>query len=1184
MRTINDNLSRALWLALTVASGFLIAACGGGTDPLGAPCDRSTDCETSGQVCLEGFCQTCTESAACVADSNYLAEGRTQCREGLCTACDSGQVGCACVDGSCTSGECVGEVCVDCARGALGCICRLNGTCDAGGVCGDGLCTQCTPGSENCPCGSGEVCDGSLSCRQGTCVDANCTDGTVDCPCDVAGECLGGDVYCDGTNTCRTCASDVPGCPCDGEDACQGDNYCGGMDCVACPETEKPETCGCTASAQCAGDLVCDMNQLVCRASIDCSQLDCLPNQLCEADLEGDFGGDAICVPESCVPGFYWDGAACAEQGEPCLDGSGEPTATGQQCARDNQVCVDAAMGGQCVQTCGSLGCAVDRRDCMPGARLEDDALCLGCEPGYVDMGGICMLDPTGTCVEGVPGSISTDCAMRGRDCVTLEGGAACGACQAGTSVNPRTGQCEPARACGESVCFDGQFCFYPQAGSTPQCRQRCPDGQAIDVNGQCVSCGTLSCGEGRIFGAQVDGQCACEEEVFCADVTDGSELRCRVRPCPDGTAGPVGGPMNPSQCTSCSVTCGDDPGESDRIWPWRDPFAQCFCETLDDYYRPLGVNALPAICDNDADGWIAESAELVYDAASNPPQGGPDLATLANFRCARRTVDRVRLVNEYGQSRNVGLCGDAIVDWAPSTSAADACPNGLTTVTMFENDELENDNTLMLDNTKYPAFGDRKLAASELNALTKACVSFEGDFNANGVEDVEEVQPAQRSDVVGVSVQDEDVLFGAVSYFLELHTSGYEPGVRNAPGTYVVSERSRCEMEFPLTYTVGRDGYWTSCTRRRRGDYDVGDAVGRLGGDFGQFSCGQETGTCALEAPVGTGMSVDGDDVEDHDLCSLRDAGQLPLDDEPWLGMTHHSQFQCARISLGAAKNRIASDLLSEPGVLDTAYDFNDCGAVSCNGEAGCVESLSQSEETNQPDVPVISCRYANRAEVSTDQVGFVARRFLQSPGPYERGCIDESKDTIVGTPIGSPEVDQGFSRFCPGFLTNFESVLTAANRGDFGKLICSCSVNYAGADCEVSCPTRLRRDDRKLHVGGMDTPARTNLTGRQLADYGCEENGFCALHAPVEDEAFGGGRRGYWMCGEFASSTGDPSGLTGSGAITGGAPQAIELVGVVPQVPMVRVPLTTSTTACSSGGPCFRDAGGNPRALRLY
>lgn len=1144
-----------------------VLGCGSGQDTPAGTCETSAQCTTAGELCVAGACTRCEASGACEADAIYAARSETQCREGLCTACEPGLVGCACVEGACTTGECVAGSCTDCTRGDPGCVCLDSGACNPGALCGsDDLCQPCTLGAELCGCDTG-ACDDGLTCTDDVCVEDTCPAGSLDCACD-GGACET-TLYCDSSSLCRACSSDIAGCPCDDQDACGGDNYCDATLCAACPDEDKPATCGCTATDQCAPSLICDAEDFVCRDALACGDLACLPNQLCEIQSTGPTAGDAYCVPETCVTGYVWDATAGACAPLPtasCTDASGAPSAEALACRALDRACVDGAFGPVCVDTCQTLACASARRDCTPGATITTDAVCGGCEPGYLEVQGACALDPAATCTAGVPGSIEAACAARFRTCEQYTNGASCGACTGDRAVDPRTGQCVEVEACGESECFAGEFCHYPQDGRPPECRLRCPSGMAMTEGGACVSCGALSCGSGEIHGALVDNQCVCEEQVFCAYNSD-SGSRCRATPCaPREAVSVLGG-----ACTPCNVTCGNDLGETARVWPWRDQFGGCFCETTDDFYQPYGGGATAMACDQDEDGWINVTAQNAYESARIGANNVPDAATLANFRCARRTIDRIRLVNELGQRRDIGLCGTSgtIVDWAPGQAPIE-CLNGPNVVTLAESDTLESDSLLSADDIQFPDYGGRKLHAAELNAMTKACVSVDADFNLNGVTDLVEQQPLDRTTLPGST--DAELLFRAASYFVETHQGYYlPPGAGAGPGVYVVEERSRCDASFPLGYEVDQ-GYWRGCERKRNPSFDaLSPTASRTTMDFAQFGCTDATGSCELPPPLTTGTTTDGDLVVDHDVCALRAAGQ-PIADEPWRGMNHHSQFICAQIGAGSARYRVAPSDLNGPSVTNPGFDFNACGAVACAGEPGCEESIVRDEATNQPLVPSVDCAYTEGTTVPANAVGFVSARYVQltTQDPYVRGCINEAVE---------------FSELCPGYATNPDAVLTSANRGDSGKLICGCGVEYAGNACEYACAVRSGADG-KLHFGG---PERTNLSVQEQQQYGCivgpgqTDGGFCTQHAPDAAAGFAGGRRGYWMCGETrVTRPTDPAQLHPTGTFASG--EIVRMSGAISSSPVLRVPMASTATSACAGGTCFIDADGNPRSVTAY
>lgn len=1156
-------------LFLIVAALATASGCAGGDEPA-ASCSTSAECATAGQLCVGGACVGCEASAACEADAVSASAGRTQCYEGLCTTCAPGLVGCACVEGACTTGECVGGTCTDCDRGDPGCVCLDSGACKPGALCGGGgLCEACTLGAELCACDAG-ACGEGLACVGDVCVEDACPAGSLECPCD-GGACAAS-LYCDATSLCRACSSDVAGCPCDAQGACGGDNYCDRTStrCAACPAADKPSDCGCTATAQCAAGLVCGPESFVCRSARTCADLACLPNQLCEIQTTGPTAGDAYCVPETCVAGYAWDAGAGACVPLPtasCTDASGAPSAEAAACRAGGKACVDGASGPVCVDTCQTLGCATARRACTPGATVTADAVCAACEPGYVDVQGACALDPAATCAAGAPGSIEATCDALSRTCEQYASGASCGACTGGRALDPRTGQCVEVEACGESQCFAGEFCHYPQDGRPPECRLRCPAGSAMSEVGACVSCGALSCGSGEVHGALVEGRCACEAQVFCAYDSD-SGARCRTNPCgPQEAVSTLGG-----ACTPCNVTCGNDTGETSRVWPWRDQFGGCFCETADDFYQPYGGGATATACDQDGDGWINATAQNAYSSARRGANGTPDAATLANFRCARRTIDRIRLVNELGQRRDIGLCGTSgvVLDWAPGRAPVE-CLNGPNVVTLAEADTLESDSLLSGDDLQFPRYGSRKLRAAELNALTKACVSVDADFNLNGVTDLVEQQALDRTALPGAT--DAELLFRAASYFVETHRGYYQPpGAGTGPGVYVVEETSRCDASFPLGYQVDQ-GYWRGCTRKRNPGFDaVSPTASRTTMDFAQFGCADRTGTCALPPPLTTGTSTDGDNVVDHDVCALRAAGQYPIADEPWRGMNHHSQFLCAQVGAGTAPYRVAPASLSGPTVTNPAFDYNTCGAVSCAGQAGCEESFLD-DDSNQPHTPNLDCGYTAGTAVPADAVGFVSARYLQlaAQDAYVRGCVNEAVE---------------MSALCPGYTTNPDAVLTSGNRGDHGKLVCGCGLEYAGEECEYVCP-QPAGSDGKLHFGG---PERSNLSLAEQQLYGCiagpgqTDGGFCTQHAPAPAEGFAGGRRGFWMCGGITVTRNvDPSAPPFlSGTLSGGG--LVRLAGGIRTSPVSRVPMASTATSACAGGTCFVDASGNPRRVSAY
>jgi hypothetical protein len=282
-----------------------------------------------------GGCASCSKPSQ-VTDSGTPDAG-----------CD-GLVGCACVAGACTTGECVGGTCTSCQRGAGGCVCRANGTCDVGQQCDAGLCSTCPGGTNGCPCNSGDTCNTGLTCASGTCVPNNCTDGANGCPCRTTGMPCDGTMYCDGTMRCQNCTSDVPGCPCDPGNTCM------------------------------AG-LVCASGTTTCRAAVSCNDLadagTCLPHQACKEQA----GSDAVCLAGMCSANFKWDSVAmmCV----PCVS---------MGCTMEP----DCTPGGMFAQTC-----ATQNRACTTNGMV---AACGSCLSGFTDSMGTCIPEPTcGTSADG---------------------------------------------------------------------------------------------------------------------------------------------------------------------------------------------------------------------------------------------------------------------------------------------------------------------------------------------------------------------------------------------------------------------------------------------------------------------------------------------------------------------------------------------------------------------------------------------------------------------------------------------------------------------------------------------------------------------------------------------------------------------------------------------------------------
>ena len=901
--------------------------------------------------------------------------------------------------------HCIEGVCETCEAGTLDCVCFVNGSCDAMLSCDDDdICEACVPGTQGCPCDAGSCVDDLVCGGDDVCVPDSCTLGALNCPCD-AGNCAGDDAYCGPMNTCLACSSDIAGCPCDAGEVCQGANFCDAGTCAACPDTDAPDGCACQQNLDCATGLACDDDDRTCRTPKTCAEL-CLANQLC--DVSG--AGDPVCVPNACVDGYTWDGTACVMQQIETCDGRDASIDKSVECDGLNKVCVETGrQSAVCVDTCAIIGdtCAMQNRDCDEGD-VDADAACGICRLGYADDGnGACVVDTTVNCSPASGTSILAACQARNQVCVEITGGGAeCGGCLNDTYVfDPSRNACVQGQTCGGVVCASDEYCDYPQTGGPPVCTTipgSCAGSEAFDAGtSACIAC-TESCGVDGAHPVTIDGACVCAEDLFCAYQYDGAGDRCVTNgstPCANGEAFD----STNNSCITCNITCGDDEGERARAWVLSTKDGSCTCETQEGYYVPFGGASKPLRCDADVDGWINSTANQTFEVARD----ARDAATLSNFRCELRQIDAVVLENEWGQKRHVSLCGNDLVDYEPGPPPA--CGNGFTRLTLFEADKLDSDDAITLDDTNFPLYGGRKLAASEVNALTKACVSENGDFNLNGVEDLREEQSVERTRINGLTfTSDEEFVFHSMAHFLELHRTRYvRPARAGEAGRYVISERSRCDAgaDFALGYTRGE--YWRQCSRSRRATWDQ-SALSYNGYDFAKWGCSaQPSGTCAIESPPLTGMDTDNDRVEDHGLCDNRAAGLLPLGNTPWRGMNHHSQFQCVVLK-GASPSgnheRLLTDTLFEPNMPSSgSYVFNDCAANACAaGMIGCAESLGQG--ALQPRATQLGCVVETRSSASIGDVGFLSARYTpEGKPPPSLAPTNEAASTSRTAPMAS-------------------------------------------------------------------------------------------------------------------------------------------------------------------------------------
>jgi hypothetical protein len=791
------------------------------------------------------------------------------------------------------------------------------------------------------------------------------------------------------------------GCPC-GADGCSTGECIDGT-CVECRRGE----------ADC-----------VCRANGTCSAgLRCSAASLCEA----------------CPPGD--EGCAC-QDGDGCAEGLLCDTG---RCVTDR--CVDGAASCRCRQT---------SPECDGDAYCDEDNLCRVCTSDVVG----CPCNEVERCFgQTVCDAVELLC-REPLSCAALLTGGLCGANQACIAENGLDAvciaeTCDPefkwtgtaCKACVTAGCLNEPSCMNVNGGLGSQC---------VLENRSCVeAAGDAACGAClRGFVEALDG--TCREAPLCGDVTCASDEYCEASgaapvcakvPCPGGQA------LNSTRkCQSCSLSCSGD-GLTGRLWPRTTLGDECACETSDGFFSS-GIGFVRA-CDADGDGWVNELAD--------DKQIRADPALKANARCRIRTVNRVRLFDEYGVSIDVLSCTDGLKQASQRLAASEGGgqvggglalytdgtlvdPTQCTFSPMRLLETQRNDTPGIHVDAPRPAYGGadgRGLAGNELNPLTKACVSSTGDFNDNLVEDIAEVQGALA---VSRPAPDADrQRLESFSYFVELASSWAVGDV------LVIAERSRCGVSFPLRYdtaiavgatnpadnysTTTDSPYWRTCSRNRDPSYNASNRVS--GFDFAQYGCSDARGTCALVGPAHPTLTQR---LADPSRVSFRDFGLCRLNgskpaDRRWRGMNHHSQFKCVNLVPGLAVNN--HDLtVTGAGTGVNQMTFNKCRARLCATSDGsdCSGAQGSGLQTRQP---IIDCAAQSGgvagsvdfAAVNYRPYGPSGQGYSPSEGSsYRGGCVNED-DTWAAFLCPYPQYsldkslsNANFGRYsCYKFLPNF-------------------------------------------------------------------------------------------------------------------------------------------------------------------
>ena len=797
--------------------------------------------------------------------------------------------------------------------------------------------------------------------------------------------------------------------------------------------------CACAAGS-------CTTGECLSGSCVDCRRGEaaciCRANNTCNTGLR-------------CTTGLC---EACPAGALNCACGTGDTCGTGLICT--NAVCV--------TDTCvaGAVGCP-----CRTGAACDSTLYCDSstlCQTCSNDVIG-CPCDANGQCAGTTICNAGTMTCRAALTCAQLVTNGTCLPNQACTNVNGGDAQCVPDTCTGDFK-WNGVACV-PCASAGCTMEPSCTD---LDggLGASCVAlhraCNSTSSTCGAClpnFTANPGGQCipvpacggaTCTFNQYCN--RSGPTPVCTNNPtCAAGQATTISG-----QCASCSPvpTCTGS-GFSGRIWPFMTSLDVCVCETLDNYFLISGGNANATACDLDGDGWVRE------EAGDNNVTTDPALS--ANARCTIKSVDRVRLYDEYGLSVDVLSClpeglvkaSEALPDGGARNGGVGMLPDGglmrgadggvactaflpMRLLETLRNDIPGNPT----GSNKAPAYGatGRLLAANELNSLTKACTSISGDYNDNKLDDIAEIQGTVAPTGQRPTPAVDRARLESFAYFLELESASAEGGVLS------IRERSRCDATFPFHYaadagsptptdsyfTANDKPYWRACARKRDPAY-VGNNP-KPGFDFAQYSCETNSGSCVTAPPAHpTAIApVDPRTTKFRDFGLCRMGGALPAD-RLWRGLNHHSQFKCVNVLTSLPLPNPYDHLSNEFGQANNQLTFQTCTARQCAapGDINCSSPQGTSLEP-QTRQPVLDCTGATVGNVGFAAVNYRPYSFASVPSlsvydpsteaTYRGGCVNE--DNEYGSYLcPSPEftlqrslADAQFGRYsCYKYLSNF-------------------------------------------------------------------------------------------------------------------------------------------------------------------
>ncbi len=907
--------------------------------------------------------------------------------------------------------------------------------------------------------GGGDVADVSDTDTS----EVSCVPGTEDCACD-EGSC-GEDLLCDeDADLCVPCPF-------------------GSEDCRCVPPEGPEDEASCDEGLTCTEDEIC-----VCVPGTE--ECPCADGDVCDDGLDCVAG---LCATPGCEPGVTGcpcDGGACDASDAYCSDRGVCETcnadAVGCACettCRNGLVCDAGAC--RTPVPCSAAGCA-ENQVCDEGAGR--DAVCLeDCVAPFVWNAG------TGTC-DSPPNCDA--CTAASRECSLATGEPVCGDCLETHIENPDTEECVDVVTCVDLDCEStGDLCTPAEWTGSGGVNAECTDNP-------CEAGYLLSRG-------------ACVECTQCYDFVGG------VATAKDGVVGNELDAFSAGGVTAACVCRFDD--------------------TAPGRFQNVETGQI-LLCDSDGDGWT--NARFMDVVNLSLPED--ENRFLTNATCDLRTVDRFELMSDDAPGEPYEVTVDAIADaygLAPSQYETDDF--GVKFMYLVEPEETDRDD--LFEFRYQPAATNRltrynggRLFAAEVNPLVKACNltrDVNDDLNLDQIVDV-----LQTHDVPYASTLSRPTaVFYHMAHFIEL-SRGYYHAVADSAGghgAYAIVEKSRsgagsAGLALELTYPEASGPYWAECMRSRDAAYNPSGSWSAatpatelpLNQDFARWRVCEDTssdtgatGLCRVddssaESPRrGRGAYIPYDGRTPITAAARYDEAS----DGVWPGMNHHSQFKCVTLATATqigdnAAGYVSVDQLTRlDGDTLTEGDWTlvECRLAESDAgprTAGSDGPVAGAPEANPRDpqfecTPVLSAfdigAAANASESSFARHWVVANYRHYAPDAdeteYTLGCVNEA-------------IEWPF--LCNGYDPNpfYSTAVPSGTIGNFGRLVCGCSVNSGGPECDIGCPTR------NVHYGGT-------WSDDASGSFACT-NGYCLTHAPDEDAGFAGGRRGFWMCGDFSAT----------------------------------------------------------------